>query len=201
MWGSSGRAPGVVAIVADNTRGLAWAHFVGLRADGTFLPPEPLATAADLGDRPRGCTPAERGSRPRLAMPLRVNGNAPFPGTRHPVIVREPAPKGSLAGAAPDPIILLTSGAVIHGPPSAPCVAAFQAVSAQRSATGAVIPGDMAHAWLFRVKVEPPPANARQQDDPVRVLEYAPMSCRYDPSAPVPDVVWTQEGTSAPAAP
>src|SRR6185503_2951337 len=101
----------------------------------------------------------------------------------------------------------LTWGAVLHGPPSSPCVAAWDAASI--SAPGspqvtAVLSGDLAHAWLFRLGsaetpappprtgapgATPTPAAPRAQSD-LKIVEHRPMTCRFDPSAKVPDAVW-----------
>jgi hypothetical protein len=191
-WSSTSTSTGLMALVSEPSQGRAWAHVLGLRADGGFAPPEPAATLYDLGARPRPCTPAERASTARLAMPLKANGTLLFPGARHPVLVFEPHTKGT--AAVGEPVVLLTSGAVLHGTPASPCLAAFQADGALRAPVAAAIQGDLAHAWLFRATVDAPTSSATGR----YTLEYRPMSCRYEPAAPIPEFVWTQEGVLHP---
>ncbi len=195
-WSSLQRTSGVVALVADPLRARAWAHFVAVRPDGGLGPPRAIATLHDLGERPRPCSAAERAASPRAAMPLKANGAVLFPGTRHPVLVFEPRVK-SAAGAG-EPSVLLTTGAVVHGSPASPCVGAFHAESAGRAGLSAVIPGDPARSWLFRTTDGPPPGEKKRADAKGPALEYRPMTCHYDPNAAVPDVVWSQDGTSRP---
>ncbi|MFT3773333.1 MAG: sialidase family protein [Minicystis sp.] len=198
-WAWSPKAPvGVSEVVADAAHAKAWAHFVGFRSDGTFGPAEPVPTLFDLGDRPRGCSAAERASTPRVNVPFTLEGRPLFPGARHPVIVREPKPKNAVA--VDDSLVLLTSGAVLQGTPSAPCVAAWEAPAVGRNAAGAILPGDLAHAWLFRFSQDVPKSAGKRAEaaDPVPTLEFRQMSCRYDPAARVPDAVWNEPGTSRP---
>jgi hypothetical protein len=70
---------------------------------------------------------------------------------------------------------------------------------------GAVIPGDLAHAWLFRVPFDgPAPRPGRRGragsagSDPAPALEYRPMACHYDPTARVPEAIWNAPGTTRP---
>ncbi len=198
-WGASSRAPvGITSLVVDPQHARAWAHFVGFRPDGTFLPAQPVATPLDLGERPRPCTLAERTGTPRAAIPLRIDRTVLFPGARHPILVQEPRPKNAVGVA--EPLVLMTSGAVVHGTPDSPCLAAFQADSTANTPIGAVIPGDLSHAWLFRLVSDVPakPAGKPRRAEPGATMEYRPMACHYDPSARIPDVVWTQEGTTRP---
>jgi hypothetical protein len=208
-WGSSGKSPvGVTALLADPQHGRAWAHFIGFRGDGTFTAPQPVATLADLGDRPRPCALADRTGTARAAMLLKSShGTVFFPGARHPVLVFEPRPKNAVGVAEPQ--VLLTAGAVVHGTPASPCLGAFVAESAVRGVpVSAVIPGDPSRSWLFRLGDAPPPeataGSHRRGPAPHGntsasvALEYRPMTCHYDASARIPDIVWTQEGTSRP---
>ncbi len=196
LWGSSPKAPaGVTALVADPQRARAWAQFVGFHADGTFLPAQPVATLFDLGERPRPCTLADRTATTRAAVPFRQDKTVLFPGARHPVLIHEPRPKNAVG--VDEPLVLMTSGAVIHGTPTSPCLAAFEADGINNAPIGAVLPGDLSRAWLFRFTADPPPGAAKRAE-PGLALEYRPMVCRYDPSARIPEVVWTQEGTTRP---
>ena len=195
-WSSTPKTYGVTALVADPVRAHAWAHYIGFRADGSFLAAQPVATLNDLGPKPRPCSAADRATTPRAVMPLKANNTLLFQGVRHPVIVNEPKPKGSSPPA--EPIVLLTSGAVVHGTPASPCLAAFQADGVQRTLVGAVIPGELARAWLFRVTSDAPPAGKRADSTATHTLEYRPMTCRYEAAAAVPEIVWSQEGTSRP---
>jgi hypothetical protein len=195
-WGSSSKVPvGVTALLVDPQHGRAFASFVGFRGDGTFLSPEPVPTAFDLGQKPRACTPAERSGTPRAVMLFHSHGHVLFPGQRHPVLVFEPRPKNAVGVAEPE--VLLTSSAVIHGTPASPCVGAFEADSAVRgNPIGAVIAGDPARSWLFRAGDLPRPGG--KHGEVTTALEYRPMSCRYDDTARIPDAVWSQEGTARP---
>jgi hypothetical protein len=196
-WSSTPKATGMMALVAEPTHARAWAHFLGFRPDGGFLPAEPLPTLNDLGARPRPCTTAERAGGPRVALPLKAHGTILFPGARHPVLVFEPRTRNG--PAVGEPLVLLTSGAVVHGTPASPCLAAFQAESAHRALVSAAIPGDVARSWLFRAVYDAPlPRGRRADPNATHVLEYRPMTCRYDPAAAIPEIVWSQEGTSRP---
>ena len=202
-WGSSSSGPlGVTALVADPQHGRAWAHFIGFRGDGSFLPAQPVATLLDLGERPRPCTLAERTGTARAAIPFKLDRTVLFPGARHPVLVHEPRAKNAVGVA--EPVVLMTSGAVVHGTPTSPCLAAFQADGIGNPSIGAVVPGDLSRAWLFRLATDAParPGPGRRPDpshsQPGVTLEYRPMVCRYDPSARIPEVVWAQEGTTRP---
>jgi hypothetical protein len=188
----------VYAVVADPQHLHAWAHFVGFRADGTFAPPEPVPTLLDLGDRPKPCSAADRAGTPRVVMPFWVgSGDVLFPGMRHPVLVHEPRPKTAVG--VDEPLVLLTSSAVVHGTPAAPCVAAWEAEGVARAPVSAIIPGDPARSWLFRVSGEAPRAAAgKRAEAGGPAIEYRPMACRLDASARIPESVWNERGTTKP---
>ncbi|APR83422.1 Hypothetical protein A7982_08771 [Minicystis rosea] len=199
-WGWSPKAPvGVMALVADPAHAKAWSHFIPFRSDGTFGPAEPTPTMFDLGDRPRGCTAAERADTPRANVLFMLEGRPFFPGARHPVLVREPKPKGAVP--VDDAQVFLTAGAVLQGTPSSPCVSAWEAPALGRNvASGVILQGDLTHAWIFRFSQEIPKSAAKRPEtaEPVPSLEYRSMSCRYDPSARVPESVWSEPGTTKP---
>ena len=95
--------------------------------------------------------------------------------------------------------MLLTARAVVQGTPASPCLGAFQAESAVRGvAISAVIPGDPARSWLFRLTDAPRPTGPRGATTISPALEYRPMTCHYDANARIPETVWTQDGTSRP---
>ena len=125
-----------------------------------------------------------------------------FPGARHPVLVQEPRPKNAVGVA--EPLALITRGAVVQGTPEAPCLGAFEAEpppnAVGSAAMGAVIPGDLAHAWLFRAASDAPAPRPgrRGQSGPSPALEYRPMACHYDPTARVPESIWNSPGTTRP---
>lgn len=161
--------------------GAAWANgFVyPLRADGpVFDEPIAVPTQLDLPAVPRGCNAADRSMSPRVVVPYQ-------PGTRHAVLVTDPV----------EPMrVLLTSDAVLHGTPEAPCVAAYEAsvVSEPPSAQSerAILFLDaLDRSWLFRA--------AEGSRDRPRALEYRAMTCRFDPT--IPRDVLDQNGSSAPS--
>ena len=190
-WTYAGKRLGVTAVVTTRSSSSASgsvparATFNPFRGDGTFGPPEPIATPADLGPTPRPCGAAERATTPRLDPPLTgALDKVLFPGTRHPVLV-------DFAGAerASSRLVLLTGGSVVHGTPSSPCIAAWHAEEVAQGQARAILPGDLTHATLFR----PVPDAARRGG---RTIEYAPMTCRFDPDATVPVAVFKELGTS-----
>ncbi|MEP7119891.1 MAG: hypothetical protein ABJE95_03230 [Byssovorax sp.] len=181
---------GMTSLTADRRRPRAWAAFQPLHGDGTFGAPEPLPTLFDLGDRPRPCSAADRAKSPRFESIFSSRDEVLFAGMRHPVLVNEPPTKSAVGVSAP--ITLLTAGAIAHGSPVAPCVAAWEAVGVAKSPVSAVIAGDLAHSWLFRV--------ARAQGKPGQIpsegVEYRAMTCHYDSAAAIPDTVWNERGTA-----
>ena len=82
---------------------------------------------------------------------------------------------------------MITTGAVLHGDPAAPCVAAWEAHAIGRAPVGAIVPGDLAQAWLFR-------ALPRGQAG-ASAVEARPMSCRFDPATKIPDALWSEPAT------
>ncbi len=195
-WTYAGKAIiGITSLVADRQRPRAWAYFQAFHGDGSLGAPEPQATLLDLGDRPRPCAAADRASSPRFESLLFARGEPLFPGMRHPVLVSEPPAK---PGALPStPLVLLTAAAIAHGPPSSPCVAGWEARGLARSAITAVLAGDLRRAWLFRVAAPGTVVTRPGATTPSAALEYRPMVCRYDPSARVPEAVWSEPGTAA----
>jgi hypothetical protein len=234
-WTYVGAALGFTTLVADARRERAWGFYHPFKGDGTFGAAVPVPTQLDLADRPRACSAAERAATARMEAPLFQGGQLLFVGTRHPVLVIDgasaappaAAPKGGrgarsprgasatrfdagLAPATADAQLLLTAGAVLHGTPSSPCLAAWQATGASRAPFSAIVPADLAHAWLFRpATAEPsprsiPPARAPKPGKgappppPERPrgpsIEVRPMACHFDPSAKVPDVAWSEPG-------
>jgi hypothetical protein len=197
-WTYAGRELGVTSLMADPFHGRAWAFFSPFLPDGTFGAPVALPTQLDLGERPRACDAAERASTARMESVLFGDGDEPlYAGTRHPVLVDDPAgPKGA---AASEPTLLLTSSAVVHGTPAAPCVAALRALGAGKTGTRAILSGDLTDAWLFRDVDAPPEDKDRAADAQTsgRALEYRPMTCRYAPAARIPDAAWREPGVWA----
>jgi hypothetical protein len=205
-WAYTGKSIGVTALVADPKNGRAWATFQPFKGDGSLGPAAELGTPFDLADPPRPCKPADRASGTRFEAPLTVRGEVAFAGTRHPVLVTDlGASGGARAPLAPRPSIsLLTWGAVLHGPASSPCVAAWDAASFNAPGSPqvtAVLSGDLTHSWLFRLGAAEgaapslrPGASAPRSD--LKIVEYRPMTCRFDASAKVPEAVWSAPGTS-----
>jgi len=181
---------GMTSLTADRRRPRAWAVFQPFRSDGTFGPTEALPTLYDLGDRPRPCSAADRAKGLRFEAILSNRDEVLFGGMRHPVLVSEPPAKNAVGVSAP--ITLLTAGAVVHGSPSAPCAAGWEASSAAHEKISAVLTGDLARSWIFRVVSAP----AKPGEAPSPSLEYRAMACRYDPAAAIPDVVWNEKGTA-----
>lgn len=189
-WTYAGKTIGVTSTVADPRRARGWAVFQPFRGDGALGPARPLPTPFDLADPPRPCSAAERAASARLEAPMFLRGEALFPGTRHPVFVSGGAGPGSLA----EPLVLLTSSVVLHGTQAAPCVAGWEANALGRVPIAAILPGDLAHAWLFRLAASP--ATPAQASSDAVAIEAHPMACRFDPAAKVPDAVWSEPATS-----
>jgi hypothetical protein len=106
------------------------------------------------------------------------------------VLVSEPPAKNAVGVSAP--ITLLTAGAVVHGSPAAPCAAGWEAWSAAHEKMSAVLSGDLARSWIFRVVSAP----GKPGEAPSPSVEYRAMTCRYDPAATIPDAVWNEKGTA-----
>jgi hypothetical protein len=214
-WTYSGRSIGVTVLASDAKRSRAWSTFQAFRGDGSLGPVVPLPTPFNVKGPPRPCAAADRASTPRLEASLFLGGDVAFPGTRHPVLITErAAAASSSATAAARPMILLTSGMILHGTPSSSCVAAWDTDDIGRPAPdaqlAAIIPGDLTHAWLFRpappdaAPARPSVASADQPDRDARratSIEYRPMTCRFDPSAAVPSAVLSEPGATRQAPP
>jgi hypothetical protein len=175
----SGLRAGQVIETFDSASARAEAKLFLFRARGAVLdPPIDVPTQLSLPEKVERCSPSAEASTPRIVA-------APYPGTRHPVIVSD-------GGDAPQ--AFLTSYAVLHGTPAAPCVSAFdgEPVAPEGVATPTtrvLIPlGDLAHAYLFRASV---------QGVEVR-LEYHPIGCKLDPSAEVPPELYRAPGALVP---
>ena len=181
---------GLTSLTADRKRPRAWAVFQPFRGDGTFGPSQALPTLYDLGDRPRPCSAADRAKGPRFEAILSSRDEVLFPGMRHPVLVNEPPTKNAVGVSAP--MTLLTAGAVVYGTPAAPCSAGWEASSTAHEKTSAMLSGDLARSWLFRVVAAP----AKPGEAPSSSLEYRPMACHFDPAAAIPDAVWAEKGTA-----
>lgn len=183
--------------------GEAWASLRRFGADGHLEPPRPLPTPYDLGGAARPCTDDERRNTPRLQVPmLGGDGEALFPGMRHPVVAFEAIGLGALAPMPPTPMgrhgrfglpsqgptVLLTTGLVLHGSKDNPCIAGWHARETRRHRrTTAVIPGNLDEpGWLFRVA----PTSSSN-----RAIEVRRMTCRLDPLTAIPDEVWAEPGT------
>jgi hypothetical protein len=110
---------------------------------------------------------------------------APYPGTRHPVIVSD---------GGDTPQSFLTQYAVMHGTPASPCVSSFDgepiAVDGVAAPPARVLlpVGDLAHSYLFR---------ASSQGGEAR-LEYHAISCKLDPAAEVPQELYRAPGALVP---
>ena len=172
-----GTNAGVYVSLFDEVNVSARALFYPFRSEGAVLDTAiPAPTQLDAGDRPRRCSKHQRKATPRVVAAF-------LPGTRHPVVVTDPL----------EPMrVLITDGAVMHGTPKTPCVAAFGATPvpseiAPPGLESAIIPmDDLEHSWLFRF------ADARAGR---RVAEYRRMSCRFDPTLEVPPEALRVEGT------
>ncbi|WP_437551068.1 hypothetical protein WME97_08650 [Sorangium sp. So ce367] len=191
-WTYAGRSIGVATLVAHPGHAAAWSIFQPFRGDGTLGPALPLPTPFDLGDAPRPCSAAERAATARQEAPLFLGSTALFPGTRHPVLVVDAAGPSS----PPEFTVLLTATTVLHGTPAAPCVAGWEARAIGRAPRSAIIPGDLAQAWLFRPAAASAVAVGGSSGPAV---ELRPMVCRFDPGAEIPEAVWSEPGMAQPA--
>ena len=169
--------------------------------------PEPVALArlSHLGDRVTPCTADQRRTSPRsVSAHFGRSGALVSTIGRRPIFVQEAAsPSSSLGAALPDAIWLLSDGAVLHGSPTEPCVAAWRG-SALFGGAVAVVAGDLEHAWLLKEAVEPTtvtrgtraPSGARASGS--RVLLARPMSCKIDPNLAIPSDVAARAGHRLP---
>ena len=165
----AGRSGLHVTVASDSGRRAAgWLY--PFQAKGSVMgTPVAVPTQLDLPDQPRRCSGYQKNETPRVVVPFQ-------PGTRHPVLVADPI----------EPVrLLLTGDAVLHGTPSAPCVAAFDADIVPSEASekaeeerALILLDDLEHSWLLR--------RAPESNEKKPVIEYRTMSCRLDPSAEVP---------------
>jgi len=175
----SGLRAGQVIETFDSASARAEAKLFLFRAKGEVLdPPIEVPTQLSLPEKVERCAPSSETSTPRIVA-------APYPGTRHPVIVSD---------GGDTPQTFLTSYAVLHGTPASPCVSAFDGEpiapeGGSAPATRILLPmGDLAHAYLFR---------ASAQGNEVR-LEYHPIACKLDPAAEVPQELYRAPGALVP---
>jgi hypothetical protein len=142
-----------------------------------FGAPTPIPTQQSLGDQARPCHASERGSTARTLAPY-------HPGRRRPILIRD----------AVDPErLFLTASAVLYGTPDSACAAAFDAepvrtsrqeLLAERALIG-VSPDS--RSWLFRLAPDSTPYSP--------VIQYRPMTCRYDAELVPPQDVYAMPGT------
>jgi len=131
----------------------------------------------DLSDPPNPCNESAQSSTPRIVVPAQA-------GTRHPVIISHRI----------EPIrTLLSTEAVLYGTPRAPCLAALAAAPIDMDERddrtwmyAIVLPGDLEHAWAFRVIYD---------DAGEKAVAYRTMRCEFDPKAVVPKKVYAEPGT------
>jgi hypothetical protein len=183
-WTSAGGASVGRSILHSNLeRAEAWGHFQAFRPDGTLGEPVPIPTPLDLPVAPRPCSAADRAT-PRVVAPDVSAGAPAFLGARHLVRIVERSSQG--AEALGEPLAMTTSGTVLHGTPTAPCVAAWKAERIGASDYAAVLSGDLVHAYLFRPR--------KGAASGATALELRAMSCGYegrvappsDPARPSP---------------
>lgn len=205
-WTYDGGHLAVWAQHAVPAAGKASAWMTRVLADGTLAPSSRLPTPYDLPSTPRPCTAAEHKDLPRVRARSTIYGRAVFPGTRHPVLIDdgsrvtpddelEPEGKGRSAkviATGPAPIgrvAMLSNGVILRGTPASPCVDALAARSTGGDGTGVIMLGDLRQGWFFRVtaiaKTPVPEGDAW----PLHGLDVRPLTCRFDPSAPVPEAV------------
>jgi hypothetical protein len=137
-------------------------------------PPTAVPTQADLGSLPPACSERLRTASYRVVTSFES-------GTRHAVVISDPA--------EPMPV-LITGEAVLHGSPDDACAAAFDAETLGSSSerVGALVFTDPdAPSWVFR---RAPDATADDE------LEFRRMSCAFDPTAEVPEEVFSAPGTT-----
>ncbi len=203
-WVYAGDRSGVAATTTTGAHERGDAFLLGDR--GLEKTPLPMARLADLGDKLTPCTPDQRRSSVR-SVAAHFGRSGALAGTqgRRPVLVTD-APTSqatSLASPILDPVWMLTDGAVLHGTPEQPCVAALKA-SSVRSGAVAVILGDLDHAWLVRETFEPAPrpasAAAARRPGPrsLRVVSARPMTCKVQQDLSVPAEVLTRSSQRLP---
>jgi len=175
----SGLRAGQVIETFDSASARAEAKLFLFRARGAVLePPIDVPTQLSITDKVERCSVAAETTTPRVVA-------APYPGTRHPVIVND---------GGDTPQSFLTQYAVMHGTPASPCVSSFDgepiAVDGVAAAPARVLlpVGDLAHSYLFRASA--PGGEAR--------LEYHTMSCKLDPAAEVPRELYRAPGALVP---
>jgi hypothetical protein len=176
----AGLRAGQVVETFDSASARAEAKLFLFRARGEVLdPPIDVPTQLSLPEKVERCAPAAEAATPRIVA-------APYPGTRHPIIVSD-------GGDAPQ--TFLTSYAVLHGTPANPCVSAFDGEPVTADGVAApnarvLLPfGDLAHAYLFRA-MAPNGAEVR--------YEYHPIACKLDPAAEVPPELYRAPGALVP---
>jgi hypothetical protein len=175
----SGLRAGQVIETFDSASARAEAKLFLFRARGDVLDaPIDVPTQLSLPEKVERCSAGAEGSTPRIVA-------APYPGTRHPVIVSD---------GGDTPQTFLTSYAVLHGTPATPCVSVFDgepvAPDGVATPTTRVLLsyGDLTHSYLFR---------ASAQGAEVRT-EYHTISCKLDPGAEVPPELYRAPGTLVP---
>lgn len=175
----SGLRAGQVIETFDSAAARAEAKLFLFRARGAVLePPIDVPTQLSLPEKVERCPASIEVSTPRIVA-------APYPGTRHPVIVSD---------GGDTPQTFLTSYAVLHGTPQAPCVSTFDAEPMATegvavSVSRVLLPfGDLGHAYWFR-------ANTQGAETK---LEYHGLSCKLDPSAEVPAELYRAPGALVP---
>lgn len=194
-WAYLGPSPGYL-VVASEAGGDGWttATFRPFAEGGTLGAPVAVPTASDLPERPRPCRADDIKSTPRVESPLVEPGTANVlsRGQRRLVEIL-----GAGDASSPDGTLrLLTGGAVMHGTPKEPCLAGWEATGFDGRRGAAVISGDLTRAWVFRQVTTPSPGSIpRPGGSPgTGAIEVHGMSCRLDPSLPVPSGVWDEPG-------
>lgn len=162
----AGRA-GLHLELSDGTGTVSRSLIFPFRGTGEVVDaPIEVPTQRTLGKLPAACDTSQRKRTPRVMA-------AAQPGTRHPVLVNDPAL---------GPRTLLTAFAVLHGSKKEPCAAAFEAQSVPVSGaepapeSALVLLDDLEHSVLFRV--------AGERETPR--IEYRFMACRFDSALEIP---------------
>ncbi len=209
-WIYSGDRTGVAALSFGMGPERADAWMISDR--GLDTEATPLARLAHAADRVTFCSTEKRRSTPRsISAHFTRSGALASTAGRRPVLITDAPSSGGASLGAPvmEPIWLLTDGAVMHGSPADPCIAAWKA-SGVRGGAIAVIAGDLEHAWLIKeaFEVDPDADKAARQRPPGgggggsgrlrRVVMARPMSCKIDASLAVPHEVATRAGGRMP---